>query len=65
MDADAGLNAEIRYSLDSELDGHSSYFTLDPVSGNITTLQALDRETKSSFTLEVTLRDQAIVEQKR
>ena len=65
MDADSGKNAEIRFSFDSEFDGHSNYFTLDPVSGNITTLQKLDREMKSSFTLEVTLKDQAIVEQKR
>lgn len=61
VDADAGKNSEIRYSMDSELD----YFTIDPVSGNITTSKSLDREEKSSFTLEITLEDQATVEEKR
>ncbi|XP_028399925.1 cadherin EGF LAG seven-pass G-type receptor 1-like [Dendronephthya gigantea] len=61
VDSDAGKNAEIRYSMDSELD----YFSLDPVSGNITTLKSLDRETKSLFTLQITLKDQATIEEKR
>lgn len=65
IDFDAAKNAEIRFSFESDLDGHANLFTIDNITGNITTLNPLDREKKSMITLTVTLRDQAEVEQKR
>ncbi|XP_055546785.1 protein dachsous [Wyeomyia smithii] len=53
-DADAGINAVVRYSL---IPSNTS-FQINPVSGEITTRDTLDRETKSSYDLVVEARDQ-------
>ncbi|KAL1394428.1 hypothetical protein pipiens_003054 [Culex pipiens pipiens] len=53
-DADTGINAVVRYSL---IPSNSS-FQINPVSGEITTRDSLDRETKSDYDLVVEARDQ-------
>ncbi|OQR69060.1 cadherin-related tumor suppressor-like, partial [Tropilaelaps mercedesae] len=52
-DADEGLNAEVRYSLESP----SQYFTLDGASGELRTLRPLDRETTAEYQLRVRCAD--------
>ncbi|XP_055613525.1 protein dachsous [Uranotaenia lowii] len=53
-DADAGINADVRYSL---IPSNTS-FQINPVSGEITTRDSLDRETKALYDLVVEARDQ-------
>ncbi|KXJ79852.1 hypothetical protein RP20_CCG027757 [Aedes albopictus] len=53
-DADAGINAVVRYSL---IPSNTS-FQINPISGEITTRDRLDRETKSIYDLVVEARDQ-------
>ncbi|XP_053692497.1 protein dachsous [Sabethes cyaneus] len=53
-DDDAGINAVVRYSL---IPSNTS-FQINPVSGEITTRDSLDRETKSNYDLVVEARDQ-------
>ncbi|XP_041779584.1 protein dachsous [Anopheles merus] len=53
-DSDAGINAVVRYSL---IPSNTS-FQINPVSGEITTRDSLDRETKASYDLVVEARDQ-------
>uniref|UniRef100_A0A182SHC2 Cadherin domain-containing protein n=1 Tax=Anopheles maculatus TaxID=74869 RepID=A0A182SHC2_9DIPT len=53
-DYDAGINAVVRYSL---IPSNTS-FQINPVSGEITTRDSLDRETKASYDLVVEARDQ-------
>ncbi|XP_049536500.1 protein dachsous [Anopheles darlingi] len=53
-DADAGINAVVRYSL---IPSNTS-FQINPVSGEITTRESLDREAKASYDLVVEARDQ-------
>ncbi|KAL8587634.1 hypothetical protein ACOMHN_045323 [Nucella lapillus] len=55
-DVDSGRNGEVRYSLvgDSNL-----LFTVDPVTGTIQTAGPLDRETQTTYTLNVRATDQA------
>ncbi|XP_053677409.1 protein dachsous [Anopheles nili] len=53
-DIDAGINAVVRYSL---IPSNSS-FQINPVTGDITTRDSLDRETKAHYDLVVEARDQ-------
>ncbi|KAG7235236.1 hypothetical protein INR49_003079 [Caranx melampygus] len=53
-DKDSGFNKEIRYSLR----GGEGKFALDPVSGMVSVAGALDRETKSEYSLLVVAEDQ-------
>ncbi|KAK1803047.1 hypothetical protein P4O66_021580, partial [Electrophorus voltai] len=53
-DADAGLNAQVLYTLE-----HSAgMFSVDPRTGLITVAAALDRETQDKYELRVVARDQ-------
>ncbi|KAL8181909.1 UNVERIFIED_CONTAM: hypothetical protein K2H54_034219, partial [Gekko kuhli] len=58
FDADLGLNGEVKYGL-MHRDGISPGFSIDPVSGVITTTCSFDREKQKEFTLSVTATDQA------
>ncbi|KAL7852364.1 hypothetical protein SRHO_G00181490 [Serrasalmus rhombeus] len=53
-DADAGLNAEVRYSLE----GSAGMFSVNPDTGLITVAAALDRETQSKYNFRVVAQDQ-------
>ncbi|KAK3510551.1 hypothetical protein QTP70_010009 [Hemibagrus guttatus] len=53
-DADSGLNAEIRYSLE----GSAGMFSINPETGLITVAAALDRETQDKYNLIVVAQDQ-------
>lgn len=53
-DADSGLNAEIRYSLE----GSAGMFSINSVTGLIIVVATLDRETQDEFTFIVVARDQ-------
>ncbi|KAM7406563.1 hypothetical protein PAMP_000934 [Pampus punctatissimus] len=52
-DLDLGLNGKISYSLLEDRSGDHQYFRIDPESGFIYTQTVFDRETKSSYLLEV------------
>ncbi|KAM4592527.1 neural-cadherin isoform 2-T2 [Odontesthes bonariensis] len=52
-DLDLGLNGKISYSLLEDRSGDHKYFRIDPELGNIYTQAVFDRETKSSYLLEV------------
>ena len=54
LDADAGNNGEVRYSLSGQ---DSSTFNIDAVSGLITTKSTLDYETKKLYKYNVTATD--------
>ena len=56
-DADFGSDGEIRYSITAGND--DLRFLVDAVSGNITTDATLDRETKPTYSLEITAEDRA------
>lgn len=53
-DADSGLNAEIRYSLE----GSAGMFSMNPETGLIFVVAALDRETQDKYNLLVVAQDQ-------
>ncbi|KAG7316014.1 hypothetical protein KOW79_020880 [Hemibagrus wyckioides] len=53
-DADSGLNAEIRYSLEVS----AGMFSINPDTGLITVAAALDRETQDKYNLIVVAQDQ-------
>nr|CAB3244827.1 protocadherin Fat 1 [Phallusia mammillata] len=53
-DDDQGANGTIRYELSDDVDGQ---FYIEPTSGIITLLKALDRETVSSYQLQVVAMD--------
>ncbi|XP_017312969.1 protocadherin Fat 4 [Ictalurus punctatus] len=53
-DADSGLNAEIRYSLE----GSAGMFSMNPETGLIFVVAALDRETQDKYNLIVVAQDQ-------
>ncbi|XP_077475964.1 neural-cadherin [Stigmatopora argus] len=52
-DLDLGLNGKIAYSLLEDRSGDHRYFRIDPELGFISTQAVFDRETKSSYLLEV------------
>uniref|UniRef100_A0A671U276 Si:ch211-186j3.6 n=1 Tax=Sparus aurata TaxID=8175 RepID=A0A671U276_SPAAU len=52
-DLDLGLNGKISYSLLEDRSGDHQYFSIDPERGSIYTQTVFDRETKSSYLLEV------------
>ncbi|KAF3686954.1 Neural-cadherin Cadherin-N [Channa argus] len=52
-DLDLGLNGKISYSLLEDRSGDYQYFRIDPELGFIYTQTVFDRETKSSYLLEV------------
>ncbi|CAH2075509.1 unnamed protein product, partial [Iphiclides podalirius] len=61
-DSDVGINAQITYSLSSEISNeavahHDHEFLINPHTGAITTNKLLDRETMSGYLLTVTARD--------
>ncbi|XP_050681661.1 protocadherin-like wing polarity protein stan isoform X2 [Leptidea sinapis] len=61
-DSDVGVNAQITYSLSSEISNeavahHEQEFLINPQTGAITTNKLLDRETMSGYLLTVTARD--------
>ncbi|KAJ0179731.1 hypothetical protein K1T71_004322 [Dendrolimus kikuchii] len=61
-DSDVGINAQITYSLSSEISNeavthHDQEFVINPQTGAITTNKLLDRETMSGYLLTVTARD--------
>ncbi|XP_050557052.1 protocadherin-like wing polarity protein stan isoform X2 [Spodoptera frugiperda] len=61
-DSDVGVNAQITYSLSSEISNeavthHDQEFVINPQTGAITTNKLLDRETMSGYLLTVTARD--------
>ncbi|XP_037874856.1 protocadherin-like wing polarity protein stan [Bombyx mori] len=61
-DSDVGINAQITYSLSSEISNeavahHDQQFVINPQTGAITTNKLLDRETMSGYLLTVTARD--------
>ncbi|XP_060100312.1 neural-cadherin-like [Heteronotia binoei] len=58
FDEDLGLNGEVKYGL-MHRDGVSPGFSIDPVSGVITTTCSFDREKQKECTLSVTATDQA------
>ncbi|KAL7845474.1 hypothetical protein AOLI_G00236660 [Acnodon oligacanthus] len=53
-DADAGLNAEVRYSLE----GSAGMFSVNPDTGLVMVAAALDRETQSKYNFSVVAQDQ-------
>ncbi|OWR45133.1 cadherin [Danaus plexippus plexippus] len=61
-DSDVGVNAQITYTLSSEISNeavahHEQEFLINPQTGAITTNKPLDRETMSGYLLTVTARD--------
>ncbi|XP_026739662.1 protocadherin-like wing polarity protein stan [Trichoplusia ni] len=61
-DSDVGINAQITYSLSSEISNeavahHDQEFIINPQTGAITTNKLLDRESMSGYLLTVTARD--------
>ncbi|XP_045488378.1 protocadherin-like wing polarity protein stan isoform X3 [Pieris rapae] len=61
-DSDVGVNAQITYTLTSEISNeavahHEQEFLINPQTGAITTNKLLDRETMSGYLLTVTARD--------
>ncbi|CAK1552868.1 unnamed protein product [Leptosia nina] len=61
-DSDVGVNAQITYTLTSEISNeavahHDQEFLINPQTGAITTNKLLDRETMSGYLLTVTARD--------
>ncbi|XP_026490100.2 protocadherin-like wing polarity protein stan isoform X1 [Vanessa tameamea] len=61
-DSDVGVNAQITYTLSSEISNeavahHEQEFHINPQTGAITTNKLLDRETMSGYLLTVTARD--------
>ncbi|XP_026328508.1 protocadherin-like wing polarity protein stan isoform X2 [Hyposmocoma kahamanoa] len=61
-DSDVGMNAQITYTLSSEISNeavahHEHEFSINPQTGAITTNKLLDRETMSGYLLTVTARD--------
>ncbi|KAM5138136.1 neural-cadherin-like [Mantella aurantiaca] len=52
-DQDLGLNGEIMYSILEDRSGDHALFHIDPQTGSIYTASVFDRETKTSYLLEV------------
>ncbi|KAM9301979.1 neural-cadherin-like [Gastrophryne carolinensis] len=52
-DQDLGLNGEITYSILEDSSGDHALFHIDPQTGSIYTAAVFDRETKTSYLLEV------------
>ncbi|XP_068117206.1 neural-cadherin-like [Hyperolius riggenbachi] len=52
-DQDLGLNGEITYSILEDRSGDHALFHIDPQTGSIYTASVFDRETKTSYLLEV------------
>ena len=53
-DADKGRNGQIEYSLAGE---DSQYFSIRPNDGVLSVTESLDRESRSSYTIQVAVRD--------
>ncbi|KAJ6621562.1 Protocadherin-like wing polarity protein stan, partial [Pseudolycoriella hygida] len=56
-DSDVGINAQITYSLNDESLGAHEPFSVNPQTGAIVTIAALDREVTSAYLLTVTAKD--------
>ncbi|CAH2221526.1 cadherin EGF LAG seven-pass G-type receptor 2 [Pelobates cultripes] len=60
-DPDEGAAGRLEYSMDALFDSRSaSFFSLDPNSGEVTTADELDRETKSTHVFRVTVSDAGV-----
>ena len=55
-DKDTGYNGLVYYGLDPDLGGQFNYFSVDPLTGNLTNKQRLDRETNAVFQVTTTNR---------
>ncbi|XP_063309266.1 cadherin EGF LAG seven-pass G-type receptor 2 isoform X2 [Pelobates fuscus] len=60
-DPDEGAAGRLEFSMDALFDSRSaSFFSLDPSSGEVTTADELDRETKSTHVFRVTVSDAGV-----
>ncbi|MBZ3888634.1 Cadherin EGF LAG seven-pass G-type receptor 2 [Sciurus carolinensis] len=58
IDPDEGDAGRLEYTMDALFDSRSNhFFSLDPVTGAVTTAEELDRETKSTHVFRVTAQD--------
>ncbi|XP_016011118.2 cadherin EGF LAG seven-pass G-type receptor 2 isoform X1 [Rousettus aegyptiacus] len=58
IDPDEGEAGRLEYTMDALFDSRSKhFFSLDPVTGAVTTAEELDRETKSTHVFRVTVQD--------
>ncbi|PNI54331.1 CELSR2 isoform 6 [Pan troglodytes] len=58
IDPDEGEAGRLEYTMDALFDSRSNqFFSLDPVTGAVTTAEELDRETKSTHVFRVTAQD--------
>ncbi|XP_074118991.1 cadherin EGF LAG seven-pass G-type receptor 2 isoform X4 [Sminthopsis crassicaudata] len=58
VDPDEGEAGRLEYTMDALFDSRSNqFFSLDPVTGAVTTAEELDRETKSTHVFRVTAQD--------
>ncbi|XP_060248873.1 cadherin EGF LAG seven-pass G-type receptor 2 isoform X3 [Meriones unguiculatus] len=58
IDPDEGEAGRLEYTMDALFDSRSNhFFSLDPVTGTVTTAEELDRETKSTHVFRVTAQD--------
>lgn len=56
-DGDVGQNAQITYTLTSNIEHSTDSFSINPQTGAIITTKLLDRESINSYLLTVTARD--------
>ncbi|EGW10030.1 Cadherin EGF LAG seven-pass G-type receptor 2 [Cricetulus griseus] len=58
IDPDEGEAGRLEYTMDALFDSRSNhFFSLDPITGTVTTAEELDRETKSTHVFRVTAQD--------
>uniref|UniRef100_A0A8C4L302 Cadherin EGF LAG seven-pass G-type receptor 2 n=1 Tax=Equus asinus asinus TaxID=83772 RepID=A0A8C4L302_EQUAS len=58
IDPDEGEAGRLEYTMDALFDSRSNhFFSLDPITGAVTTAEELDRETKSTHVFRVTAQD--------
>lgn len=57
QDKDSGSNGEVRYSFSPETEQAANVFSIDPLTGWITNLVTLDKETKAEYKFQVTAID--------
>ncbi|XP_055474077.1 cadherin EGF LAG seven-pass G-type receptor 2 isoform X2 [Psammomys obesus] len=61
IDPDEGEAGRLEYTMDALFDSRSNhFFSLDPVTGTVTTAEELDRETKSTHVFRVTAQDHGL-----
>ncbi|XP_061676359.1 neural-cadherin isoform X2 [Syngnathoides biaculeatus] len=57
VDLDSGLHGMVHYAILKDESGDSGLFSIDPMSGTITTRASFDREQKASYLIEVQSQD--------